>query len=500
MKSFRWSMLLLMSVFFCGLIFQVSASAQNILSSQPSRQIFLSLDEAISIALQNNLEIQMKQYDPEIKNEDIRRAEAAFGTSVGASGNQKFNEAPSPSQSPEMITGLGAEISKKFSSGGNIKLSLSTSRSGLGDTPPGTPDTRYDTALKLSVDQPLMKGRGADVNKTQVYIAQKQRESSVSELRAKTIDVVSKVKNTYWRLIYVRGDLEAKRLSLQWAYDLVKINEAQVKVGTLAPIEVLQAQAQAASREVQIISAEQTVRDVEDSLKQFLNIPEDDPVWDAAVIPTDSPVAIRQAISLDESIRMALENSEQLQQLQKGIEIQGLSLKASQNQLLPFVSISGSFEMTGQDEDLGGSMSELVGFDRYSFSVGANFSYPLGNVAAQSAVNKAKLELDKTRLSVRNAEHLIVMQVKQAIRSVETSYRLVGASQVALQLAEEQLDAEQKKFNEGLSTNFQVLQYQESLAKARSSYTQAITGYNQSLAGLDQVTGMTLERHNIIVE
>ena len=127
------------------------------------------------------------------------------------------------------------------------------------------------------------------------------------------------------------------------------------------------------------------------------------------------------------------------------------------------------------------------------------FSYPLGNAAAKSSLNKARLELDKSRLSIRNVEQVLINQVRQAIRAVETSYRLVEASNVALELAEQQLDAEQKKFNEGLSTNFQVLRFQDSLASARSRYTQTITGYNQALVGLDQVTSVTLERHNIVV-
>lgn len=483
--------------FFCLLLLTSSlAQAQD--SAQ--RQIFLSLDEAIAMAIQNNLEIQVKQYEPEIKKAGIREAEAAFGSTLKASSGQVFNEEPAPQRSPDTITSIETSISKRFSTGGNLQASLQTSRSGLADTgDPTSADTQYSTGLTLSVGHALLKGRGTDVNRTAIIVAQKQREISVSDLRAKIIDVVSRIKTTYWRLIYVRGDLEAKRLSLQLAYDLVRINEAQVNVGTLAPIEILQAQATAASREVDIISAEQTVRDVEDELKQLLNISDDDPAWEASIVPTDTPVSSRQPVSLDESIRMALNNSEQLKQLRKALEIQQLSVTASENQLLPELGVQGSIELTGTDEDFAGSFSDFAGFNEYSFNVGASFSYPLGNVAAQSSAKKARLELDKSRLSIQSAEQAIINQVKQAVRGVETSYRLVEASEIALQLAQQQLDAEQKKFNEGLSTNFQVLQFQGSLASSRSRYTQAITSYNQALVGLEQLTGTTLQRHNIVV-
>ena len=466
----------------------------------PNRQIFLAIDEAIAIALQNNLDIQIQQYEPESGKEAILEAEAAFAPKIEASSGQVFNQQPDPQNSPEMITSLETGITKRLSTGGSLGASLQISRSGLPDSDaPDAVDTQYDTQLTLSVGQALLQGRGFEINRMPITIAQKQREMSVSDLRAEIIDVVSTIKTTYWRLINVRGDLEAKRLSLQLAYDLVKINEAQVKVGTLAPIEVLQAQATAASREVEIISAEQTVQDVEDQLKLLLNISDDNPAWDASIIPTDTPLSTRQPVSLEESIRLALANSEQLKQLRKAVELQQLSVIAAENQLLPELDVQGALQLNGNDEDFGGSFSEFAGFDDFSLSLGASFSYPIGNAAAQSSHKAAKLDLDKSRLSIQNVEQLIINQVKQAVRGVETSYRLVEASNLALQLAQQQLDAEQKKFNEGLSTNFQVLQFQGSLAGSRSGYTGAITSYNQALVGLEQITGITLQQHGIVV-
>jgi len=470
-------------------------NAQEVLSQQQDirKQLFLSLEEAISIALENNLEIRIEQYNPEIKKEEIEGAEAAFASGVSAGSSQTLSESLGGS-SPTSITGIETGIGKRFTTGASYQFELQIGRSAFDEL-----DDQYSIGLDLKLSQPLLKNRRADVNTIPISIARKNRDISVSALRAKIIGIVSQIKNTYWRLIFVRGDLEAKRLSLQLAYDLVRINETQVKVGTLAPIEVLQAQATAASREVDIISAEQTVRDVEDELKRLLNISEDDPVWISAIIPTDAPLSTKQAVSLDESIQLALENREELQQLQKGIEIRQLSVNASKNQLSPELDVLGGFGLTGQDDTPGGSFGGLSDFDTYSFMIGANFSYPLGNNAAKSSLNKARLELEKTRLSIRNMEQLIITQVKQAIRAVETSYKLVEATKIAKQLAEQQLDAEQKKFNEGLSTNFQVLNYQDSLGTARSRETQSITGYNQALVALEQMTGMTLQRHNIVV-
>ncbi|MBD3308094.1 hypothetical protein GF339_16715 [candidate division KSB3 bacterium] len=470
-------------------------SAQQAASSQ--RQVFLSLEEAIGLALQNNLEISIEQYNPEIQREEITNAEAAFDHTLSSAGSQTFAESTTSTSQAESTTGIQFGLNKRFTTGGTYGLELQTSRSGFDDAT--EIDDVYATSVDLTVGQALLKNRGIQVNTTPILIARKSRDISLSELRTTVIDIVSQVKNTYWNLVFQRGDLEAKRLSLELAYDLVKINEAQVEVGTLAPIEVLQAQATAASREVDIISAELSVQNTEDELKRLLNFPDDDPVWTASIIPTDAPVAERQPISLDESIQLALDNREELKQIQKSLEIRNLSLNLAENQLLPSLDLQGQVGLTGQDENWGGAFSETPNFDDYDLTVSLSFSYPLGNNAAESAFNQAKLEFDQTRLSIQNLEQVITVQVRQAVRAVETALKTVEATKVARQLAEEQLGAEEKKFREGLSTNFQVLDYQDKLATAQSRETQAMTGYNQALVGLDQATGLTLQRHNIVV-
>ncbi len=304
--------------------------AQETLSSQTQetrRQMLLSLNEAINLVLQNNLEISIEQYIIRNKKGEIKNAESAFDSTMSSGGTQVLKETESESAATG-TTGIEAGIGKRFQTGGSYEFALKSSRSTFDNF-----DDMYSTGIALTLNHALLKNRGTDVNTSAIRIAQKNRESSISELRAKVIEIVSDLKNTYWRLVYALGDLEVKRLSLQLAYDLVKINEAQVNVGTLAPIEVLQAKASAASREVEIINAEKTVRDVEDSLKRLLNIPETDPIWNAAIVPTDSPVATRQAVSLEQNIQAALANREELFQLQKALEIQEISLSAADNQL-----------------------------------------------------------------------------------------------------------------------------------------------------------------------
>ena len=499
MKRLFKMFIVLQSIALCLLLLVqlVHAQQQDLSRPQDSRKkLFLSLDEAINLALQSNLEISIEQYNPEIKREDITNAEAAFDSSVSSTGSHTLNESEN-AQSPEGVSSVGVGIGKEFKTGGSYELNLKSNRSAYDGS---EIDDNYSTGLELILSHPLLRNRGTDVNSTQILIAQKNRDISISALRNKVIDIVSDVKNTYWKLIFALGDLEAKRLSLQLAYDLIKINEAQVNVGTLAPIEILQAKSTAASREVDIINAEKTIRDVEDELKQLLNIPETDPVWGAAIVPTDAPLSSPQPVSLEESILQALDNREDLIQLKKDLEIKELSLKSDENQLLPELNIKGTTAINGVDDELGGSVGNISDFDEVSFTLGLNFSYPIGNRAAKSKYNSTKLGIEQTKLSIQNKEQAVTVEVREAVRNVETSYKLVEATKIAQQLAEEQLDAEQKKFNEGLSTNFQVLEYQNKLTSAQSSHTQAITGYNQALVSLEKLTGTTLQRHKIVIK
>ena len=474
--------------------------------SQDSRQkLFLSIDESINLALQHNLDISIEKFNPEIKKEGVISAEATFDSETDASFYQTFNESESVT-TPVGVSNLDLSIGKRFLYGGAYDIGWASDlRAFDGTTVTLTGaeadlENQYENSLTFNYQQPIMKNFGTDINTTAIKIAQKNRNVSLSELRSTVITVVTDVKTTYWDLVNAIAELEAKRVSLQLAEDLVKINEAQVNVGTLAPIEVLQAKTQAASRRVAVTTAELAVQNTEDQLKRLLNFAEDDPVWQAAIVATDAPTEVAQDISLEESIEIALENREELKQLQQGIEIQELSLNYSENQMKPDLNLVGSMGMTGADTGFGDAVTGVADFKNFNVTVGANFSYPLGNRAAKSSYNQTKLELDQTRLSYRNLEQQLTVGVRAVHRNAATAYNLIGATRIARQLAEEQLDAEQKKFNEGLSTNFQVLDYQDKLTQARTDEAFAITAYNQALANLDQAIGLTLQRHNIVIQ
>jgi outer membrane protein TolC len=469
------------------------------------QKLFLSIEEAIDLALQNNLDISIEQFNPEIAKESITSAEAVFDPSTEDSFTQTFNESESDT-TPIGVSNLDLSLGKAFQYGGYYQLQWSSNLAAFDGTTFNQAgqeidlDNQYENSLSVTYRHPLLKNAGRDVNTTGIKIAQKNRDVSIGSLRSTVISVVTDVKNSYWDLVNAIANLEAAKGSLQLAEDLVKINEAQVNVGTLAPIEVLQAQAQAASRKVSVTTAELDVRNSEDQLRRLLNFAEDDPVWDSTIVATDAPAEEAPTLSLEEGISLALENREELKQLQQAIEIKELSLLYSENQMKPEVNLLSSMGTTGSDTSFGDSLTGSVDLKNFNLTVGADFSYALGNRAARSEYNQAKLELDQSRLTYRNQEQALIVSVRAVHRNVLTAYDLIGSTRIARELAEEQLDAEQKKFSEGLSTNFQVLDYQNQLTQARTNEALAITRYNQALANLDQAIGYTLQRHSIVVQ
>ncbi|PID56477.1 hypothetical protein CSB45_11540 [candidate division KSB3 bacterium] len=473
---------------------------------QGDRQtLFLSLEEAIGVALENNLDIAVEQFQPEIAKEAIVSTEAVFDSNFESRASQSFNESEYDT-TPVSVSSLDLSLGKAFRFGGSYQLEWSSSLSAFDGTtlsPTGDKlelDNQYKNSFALSYRQPLLKNAGSEVNTTAIAIARKKRDLSISRLRSTVIAVVTDVKNSYWELVNAIAELKAAELSLRLAEDLVKINEARVNVGALAPIEILQAKAQAASRKASVTTAELAVQNSEDRLRQLLDFAEDDPVWNSSIVPTDAPSETAPALSLADSISFALEHFEELKQFRTTIDIQERALMYAENQMKADMNLIASMGTTGANTHLGDSLTGVIDLNNFSVTLGANFSYALGNRAAKSAYHQAKLQRDQSRLAYRNQEQALIVNVRAVHRNVLTAYELIASTRLARQLAEKQLDAEQKKFNEGLSTNFQILEYQNHLKQARSNEALALTSYNQALANLDSVIGYTLQRHNIVIQ
>ena len=381
-------------------------------------KISLSLRECVSIALDNNLDIRLERYNPQIGEKEILKEMAEFdpiasvqvtnqksissGTSFlsGAGNSEFFDRFPRWEDKLRMESlDFNAGVSKKMLTGGECNLALTNNRFETNSIFQFF-DSTYQSNLVLSVQQPLLKGFGADVNRSRIRVASNNQSISKHHLKQRLSDVVSEVQERYWDLSFSMENLNVQKESLNLAQDLLNRNTALVEVGKLASIEILQAEVGMASREEVVLVADSAVKDAEDQLKRVLNLLDTDGKSEQAIIPSDKPRLEVQEICLQEAIESAIKNRPECEQVEIELENKNLALKVARNNLLPVLNLEGSYGFNGTDGSYDGGMDELSTGDRYSWHLGINFQFPLGNRKAKSEYLAKELEVKKSIASL----------------------------------------------------------------------------------------------------
>jgi outer membrane protein TolC len=273
----------------------------------------------------------------------------------------------------------------------------------------------------------------------------------------------------------------------------------------MAPLDVVQAQSEVAGREEGVIVAENDLREAEDTLKRSIT-PGNDPVmWSQRILPTDRPTAEAYQVDLEAAIKRALDGRTDLQVARKNLERADVDVRYARSQILPQVDLFGTYGGSGVGgtqivrDGFGGPVietipggygdatSQVFGADYPNWRVGFNLSYPILNRSAKAGAAQARLAKEQQEAVLRRLEMTIVSEVRTAARAVETNMKRVESSRAARILQEQRLDAEQKKFAAGMSTNFFVTQAQRDLATAQVAEVRALADYRKSLVSFERV-------------
>jgi len=493
------------------LVLQVAPQEESPRSDVPDAgELRLSLREAVLLALKNNLDIAIANFNPKITAEGIIIAKAVFDpvASLTVDGNRTVTPSSSPGLSaPTRVVSnqdLNASVTHQLPIGGSYTLSLTNNRqntnSRFAQPANGGINPSYNTILTLSVTQNLLKNFGVDVNTAPIKIARINQAISVTQLRQQANQVITSVHNDYWNLVFAIENLEVQKRSLRLARELEELNKARVRAGVAAPVEVTQAEAQAAAQVQNVILAEKAIKDAEDQLKLILNIPDGEKIWAKTIVPADTPPFEVGPVNAEASIQEALEKRPEYAAGKLTLQNSDLNLRVARNQLLPSLQVQGSLGLNGLNESnqgLGSDYTRLTSGDFPFWSAALVLSYPLGNRSARSAFIQARLTDDQARTSLLNLKRQIVSQVREAVRRIEADVRRVEATRAARALAEEQLRVEQKRLQAGVTTTFNVLSFQRDLAAAQANEIQAITTYNQDLANLELQKGTVLEKNRL---
>jgi outer membrane protein TolC len=490
------------------------------------RELRLSLDDCIQQALRNNLNLAAEVLTPRIDAQNVGLASEIFLPQLSLSmGRSNMNSASySWINAAEKITtdssDYGLRLAQLLPTGGLLEANLYSYRTDSTESFL-TINPRYGSTLTFDFVQPLLRNFGPTATRREIIVAQNNRDISRSEFRRILMDTVTRVEEAYWNLVYSIENLQAKQESLKYARDLLFKNQKELEAGLISPVEILNAKAEVAGREADIIQAEAEVRNNGDLLRTLFNMPWAEGEAPPVLVPTDSPRLEEKAMTLDEAVRLALDNRPELEAGRIRIRTSDVNLNVARNGLLPGLSLNASYWSPGvsgtrilyQDDNPltrviigqipGGpsaALKDALNLRYRNWSVNLTLDIPLDTVLSRAAYARARLEADQASLRLKDLEQQALLDVQTVLRSVETDYKRALAYRAARALEEEKLRAEEMKLAAGLSTSYTVLQHQRDLAAARTNELRALADYNVSLAKLDRALGRTLETKNILVE
>lgn len=491
-------------------------------------RVLLTLDDAEKLALDRNLDIAVQRLNPQTFDLLLAGLRAAYRPSL----TTEFTTQSQTNPSITTIAGAsaGAGITQEFTTfnggivqsvpwgGGNFMVTLNNPRT---TTTAGTAlfNPSYSPNWWAQYTQPLLRGFSIDSTRQQLVVTKLNQDISELQLQATITNTISNVQNAYWDYVFAVQSSEVAEQSLALADELVRTNQLRVQIGTMAPIEVVQARSQAAAQREALVAAQGAVRTAEVALKRLIVSGTQDPNWDASLDPIDRPDFRPEPVDMEAAIRKALNARTDLMQAQKNVEINATTFKLLRNEVLPQANLVGRYGVAGlggtqfvstgsgitrvvTGEIPGGfanALSSLLRQDFPTWNVTLSVSYPLGTSAADAAVARARIQLNQIDAELRQIELQVATDVTNAVVQVQNNIERVQAAQVARALAQQQLDAENTKFGVGMSTNYLVVQAQRDLANARNKELQAMLAYRKSTVEFERVQQTTLQSSNITI-
>ena len=461
----------------------------------------LSLEEAVRIALQQNLGIAIERYTRVQNRLRITQNLGIYDLLSQADVSAQSSEAAGVSQIEGTQSSQQAfdfSFRQRVPSGGDVTLGWTNSRA-ESNSPLVRSDLLFRSGFSFAYAQPLLRDFGRLATERGILIAQTNSRISRQEFERRVIDTLQQVVNAYWNLVGAREQLVVAQESLGLARELHQRNQIQVEVGTLAPLEMVQSEAAIATREEDIIRSTSNIGDAEDQLRRLLNLASG-PLWQTPIVPTTPPETERVAINVDEAIQTAFAERPELRTQELQLAQARLDAEFFRNQLKPALDLTVRYGFSGAAPGFGTTFNQLSGFEFPNWLAQLVFSYPIQNRAARAQSAIANLDVERIQTTLDEQRTVIATEVRRAARAVETAAKQIDAARISRQYQEKNLEAEKKRYENGMSTSFQITRIQEDVTAARSNEVAATINYRTALAEYYRATGRLLERHDVAVD
>jgi len=533
-----------------------------------TESVALSLNDAIKRALENNNDIEVARDDVRFAETQLRALEGIFDPIFAIT--PQYDKRISPQQSSlggGSVTSTttyswSPSVQKQFARGGgsyflqfqNSHTDTSNSFSLL--------NPFYSSNLSLQFTQPLLRDRSIDNNRRQIRIQRKRLDQSDADFRQRTIDVITRVQQTYWELVFALRDQQNQLANLNLSRESLRNIEAQIAAGAKAPLERAEVQTELANRETALYSAIQAVAIAENNLKVLIFKNPNSPEWSAQLTPTETPKFDTNPVNLDDALKAARDNRPELRRLRLQNDINAIDLSFFKNQTKPQIDLVGTVALTGLAGQnvstivtpgtqvpiisgdpltnpnaflleqirqtqialglpttttplvaaqgsgpnptlIGGygrDLRNLISGDTRNVTLGVAISFPFKNKTAEANLAGARIQKEQLQASMRAQEQTIEVDVRNSAQAVESARQRVLSAREARVNAEMQLEGEQRLYQVGRSTTFLLFQRENALANARASELRAETDYNKALADLQRATSTTLRANNVVVD
>lgn len=473
----------------------------------------LTADEAVKLAIENNLGIQISRLDPQIEDLNIAAARGAWAPSF----NTLFQNNSIQRPSANIFTGSQEANFKQDNFTSNVGLTQNLPWGGIYDVgwdnsrlssnnPGNIWKPQLNSTLSFNYQQSLLRGWSIDNARQQLWVSEKNREIADVGLRQTLVSTTRTVRNAYWNLAYAVASLAVQQQSLELAQESLRNTRSRVEIGTTPPIDIVEAESEVAAREEAVIVAQAQIATAEDTLRALVFDPSMPDFWNMRIEPTELPPFQPTTVDVDGAVRNALERRTDLAQTKRSMEASEINIRFFRNQTLPDVqgnvnyglaALGGTRLPTQLDplalqKSYGNVLRDLFGLNTPSWTAALNITYPLGTSQADANLARTRLQYSQSQTRLKNQQLQVATQVRQQARNVQTNQQRVQSTRASRQLMERRLEAEQRKFQAGTSTSFLVFQAQRDLSQARNNELRAILDYNQSVVDFETVQEVPL--------
>ncbi|MDX2165933.1 MAG: TolC family protein [Deltaproteobacteria bacterium] len=507
----------------------------------------ITLAECIGLALENNTGLRIRKLSPIAATARVRQAWSKFDPEFFGEARKTRNVTPvqtiSPFSNIDPDTGAGqpflfseevdfnAGLRKTLFSNGRLSADWTNAKLESNPNFINLVNPDYVTTLNLTLNQPLLRDFGWRFAYLVVDVAQIGEEQAYYDYTAGVATLIENVERAYWTYVLAIENVHVEEKGLDLAKELLRQNEGRFKVGALPHTSVLESEAEVARREANLVRSRALERIARDNLRALVNASQDDSDALIMIEPADKPAVVRTEFDLDESLKVAYLQRPELIAARLNVDGRKVERKIAENRLLPRFDLTariglnglggtdaglvptpvpgaptptpGGFSSAPNPQILGGygrSLDLLTDGRYYQYLVGAQLTIPLDNASAKAEYAQAKVNAESARLSLRQVEEDVTLEITQTVNNLKAYLKAIEATRVARELAEENVKNQQARYDVGLATTKDLIDFTERLTQAQRSEIESLTNYNIELARLRYAEGTLLDSRSVHLE